>query len=76
MLFALARDMFCARTSLLYIRSKIGLPTTDLPLEQEDEEGKEIEGCDDGKQKDTLLPSLGRLEPEDYEQAAGRNISR
>lgn len=48
------------------------MPATDLALEQEDEEGEEIEDCDEGEWKHTLLSSSCRLEPEDREQAAER----
>jgi hypothetical protein len=43
------------------------VPTTDLPLEQEDKEGEDIEGCDDGERKDALLRSSRRLVLEDRE---------
>jgi hypothetical protein len=52
------------------------MPATDLALKQEDEEGEKIEGRDEGERKYTLLSSSCRLEPEDCEQTAGRNISR
>ena len=58
------------RASLLDIRCVIGLQTTDLPLEQEDKEGKKVKPRDDRKRKNTLLPNSCRFEPEDGEKAA------
>lgn len=51
--------------SLLDIRYVIGPPTTDLPLEQEDKEGKKVKRRNDCKRKNTLLPNSCRFEPED-----------
>jgi hypothetical protein len=55
---------------LLYVRCEDDVPATDLALEQEDEEGEQIEDCDEGEWKHMLLSSSCRLEPEDREQAA------
>lgn len=43
---------------------------TDLSLEEEDEEVKKIQGCNHRERKNTMLPILRRLEPEDCEQEA------
>ena len=55
---------------LLYIRCKNVVPTTDLPLEDENEESEKIEGCDDDKGKNAPLSTLCRLVPKDCEQEA------
>lgn len=40
---------------------------TDLSLEKEDEEVEKIEGCNNREGKNSLLPILCRLVPEDSE---------
>lgn len=45
---------------------------TDLSLEEEDEEVEKVEGCNHREWKNSLLPILCRLVPEDCEEEAKR----
>jgi hypothetical protein len=55
---------------LLYIQCKNVVQTTDLTLEEEDEEGDTIEGYNDGELKNTLLSTFCRLALKDCEHEA------
>jgi hypothetical protein len=61
---------------LLYIRCKNVVPTTYLPLEEEDEESEKIEGGNGGKWKNTMPSVLCRLVPKDCEEDAKRIFQR
>jgi hypothetical protein len=57
---------------LLDVQCKSVAPTTDLTLEEEDQEGEKIDGCKDGEWENTLLSISRRHVRKDYEREAER----
>jgi hypothetical protein len=57
---------------LLDVQCKNGVPTTDLTLEEEDQEGEKIDGCNDSEWENTLLSILRRHVRKGYEREAER----